>query len=202
MMTYHALQVYLYKIGLDDRLFPTSWMANVGSSPSSPYILQRTRFLVSCLNAVKSVAEQFLALADSVVLSLPYHNWAQLGHAILIFSRLLTVNRDAWDPSLVSGVPGFLNTLESIKGKLEAAISSGARATPPRGLPRILETVGPRLTEVGRMVTESSNAVGSGSGGCSNAGETDLGNLSEPTTLFNQDNAMLFTLFEGDEWLY
>ncbi|KAF5538172.1 cercosporin resistance [Fusarium phyllophilum] len=63
-MSFHMLQVYLYKIGIDERLHEPTNPTLLSSSDPSSHALRCSYLLVSCLNAVKAVIENFLFLTS------------------------------------------------------------------------------------------------------------------------------------------
>ncbi|KAF4948920.1 hypothetical protein FGADI_9204 [Fusarium gaditjirri] len=122
-MSFHMLQVYLYKIGIDERLHEPTDPTLLSSSDPSPHTLRCSYLLVSCLNAVKAVIENFLLLTSPTILSMPYTYWIQMGHCINMFSRLLVTHSTLWDPNLVTGIHDFTSTLERLAVKIEGAMS-------------------------------------------------------------------------------
>ncbi|KAF6521915.1 hypothetical protein HZS61_013443 [Fusarium oxysporum f. sp. conglutinans] len=106
-MSFHMLQVYLYKIGIDERLHEPTDPTLLPAADPSPHALRCSYLLVSCLNAVKAVIENFLLLTSPTILSMPYTYWIQMGHCINMFSRLLVTHSTLWDPNLVTGIHDF-----------------------------------------------------------------------------------------------
>src|SRR6478609_333440 len=131
-MSFHMLQVYLYKIGIDERLHEPTDPTLLPTADPSPHALRCSYLLVSCLNAVKAVIENFLLLTSPTILSMPYTYWIHMGHAINMFSRLLVTQSSLWDPNLVTGIHDFTSPLERLAVKIEGAMSEGAGMTPPR----------------------------------------------------------------------
>ncbi|KAI1062296.1 hypothetical protein LB506_006265 [Fusarium annulatum] len=125
-MSFHMLQVYLYKIGIDERLHEPTNPNLLPAADPSPHALRCSYLLVSCLNAVKAVIENFLLLTSPTILSMPYTYWIQMGHCINMFSRLLVTHSTLWDPNLVTGIHDFTSTLERLAVKIEGAMSEGA----------------------------------------------------------------------------
>ncbi|KAF5975030.1 phosphatidylcholine-sterol acyltransferase [Fusarium bulbicola] len=125
-MSFHLLQVYLYKIGIDERLHEPKDPTLLQASDPSPHALRCSYLLVSCLNAVKAVIDNFLLLTSPTILSMPYTYWIQMGHCINMFSRLLVTHSTLWDPNLVTGIHDFTSTLERLAVKIEGAMSEGA----------------------------------------------------------------------------
>ncbi|SPO04556.1 uncharacterized protein DNG_07241 [Cephalotrichum gorgonifer] len=196
-MSYHMLQIYLYKVALDSNIFPST-RTGTTPPPSSDRIVKRNQFLVSCLAAIEASTEIFLAMPPTLILSLPYYHWAQLGQAIVVLSRILTVRRECVDFGLIMSVSTFLDTTAKIKDKLDAVAASAATITPARRLPRVFDNLGIVLVEASRSITESlEDASGSFGSATRDVGD---GALSEATMLLDGDiEAILFTLFTNEQ---
>lgn len=138
-MSYRMLQLYLYKIALDDRLFP----------PQSPYATLRTNLLFSCLAAIESLVSLFFELPAQTILSLPYPNWGQVGHAMLILSRLAEVKHGTWDTGVVSSVLDHRETFRRLARRLEEVMAVGAKETPPRSFPEVFALMIDKLRDLG-----------------------------------------------------
>lgn len=145
-MSHYLLQVYLYKIGLHDQIFPKV------SSTLDPFysgVEERNQLLNSVSIAARSVIEEVISLPDIVLVSLPYLHWIQLGHAILILSRLIA----AADPlSDVGSLPAFKEDLERLRRRMEDARSMASTFTPPRSLPGVIDTISSKFTEIYELV--------------------------------------------------
>ncbi|EWG41655.1 hypothetical protein FVEG_03728 [Fusarium verticillioides 7600] len=195
-MSFHMLQVYLYKIGIDERLHEPPNPNLLSSSDPSPHTLRCSYLLVSCLNAVKAVIENFLLLKSPTILSMPYSYWIQMGHCINMFSRLLVTHSTLWDPNLVTGIHDFTSTLERVAVKIEGAMREGAGMTPPRYLPSMFNQMRGKLIDICGKVGESSKAMAQGYVGTPTAPESfDTGNM----IMDEETEALLFSfLGEGD----
>ncbi|KAF5005057.1 hypothetical protein FDECE_8473 [Fusarium decemcellulare] len=191
MMSYYLLQVFLYKVGMDDRL--TQALEPTAINPS-PYAMRCSNILVSCLNAVKSLLESFLNLSNSVILSIPYPNWIPMGHAILIFSRLLVTNHSYWDPSILTDLPDFTATLDRVCLKIDATISEGAQLLPPRHLPPMFKKLRERLVNIYKRVEESSRPSAQATGAVSVPATSGM---FEPGSMMldEETEALLFSFF-------
>ncbi|KAF4414821.1 hypothetical protein F53441_14693 [Fusarium austroafricanum] len=202
-MSFHMLQVYLYKIGIDERLHEpeTTDPKLLNASDPSPHALRCSYLLVSCLNAIKAVIENFLSLTPLTILSMPYTYWIQMGHCINMFSRLLVTHSTLWDPNLVTGVNDFCSTLERLAVKIDGAMNEGANMSPPRYLPSIFNQMRQKLLDICIKVTESSKAMSSQSGyniGTPTAPETfDTGNM----IMDEQTEALLFNFLQDGNFL-
>jgi hypothetical protein len=193
-MSFHMLQVYLYKIGIDERLHEPTDPTLLPTADPSPHALRCSYLLVSCLNAVKAVIENFLLLTSPTILSMPYTYWIQMGHCINMFSRLLVTHSTLWDPNLVTGIHDFTSTLERLAVKIEGAMSEGAGMTPPRYLPSMFNQMRGKLIDICRKVGESSKAMAQGYVGTPTAPESfDTGNM----IMDEETEALLFS-FLGD----
>ncbi|KLP01118.1 related to cercosporin resistance protein [Fusarium fujikuroi] len=193
-MSFHMLQVYLYKIGIDERLHEPTNPNLLPAADPSPHALRCSYLLVSCLNAVKAVIENFLLLTSPTILSMPYTYWIQMGHCINMFSRLLVTHSTLWDPNLVTGIHDFTSTLERLAVKIEGAMSEGAGMTPPRYLPSMFNQMRGKLIDICRKVGESSKAMAQAYVGTPTAPESfDTGNM----IMDEETEALLFS-FLGD----
>ncbi|PGG98563.1 hypothetical protein GX51_06760 [Blastomyces parvus] len=188
MISYHTVQAYLYKIALNDQIFSSlsattpgcPWTSNTDVPPSNTTptitpIVRRADLLVSCLFAIKSLADHFLALTDMVIFSLPYPTWLQLGHCILILTRVMEIRHSTWDLGYVSQLLDFREVLNRLARRLDKVISRGREAKPARHLPVIFEAVVERLGEIGKLIAEGLHAVGSGNNR-NNGAHNDIGN--------------------------
>jgi hypothetical protein len=154
-MSFHMLQIFLYKISMDERLRKESEHEN----DPSPHALRTSHLLVSCLNAVKAVIENFLLLTASAVLSIPYFYWIQLDHSINMFCRLLLEHPTLWDPNLSKGICEFTSTLDRISHRIECALSVGASMSPPKYLPSVIIHIRETLKDICAKVGESSRTM-------------------------------------------
>ncbi|RSL51521.1 hypothetical protein CEP54_011392 [Fusarium duplospermum] len=189
LMSCHVLQIFLYKVGMDDRL-----LHSVDTDGSSTYSLRLSHLLASCLNAVKAEASSVLSLANSVILSMPYLNWIQIGHAILIFSRLLVTHHSSWDPGLLTSIQDFADTLEGLSQKIEGAMNEGINSSPPRSLPTMFTKLRERFINICKRVEENSKPNTQ-----SNIGTTEISNSnmfeSGNMVLDEETEALLFSFF-------
>lgn len=188
-MSCHVLQIFLYKVGMDDRL-----LRSLDTTASSACSLRVSHLLTSCFNAVKAETASVLSLANSVVLSMPYPFWIQLGHAILIYSRLLVTRHDFWDPGLLTSTQDFADTLEAVSEKVEAAMNEGINSSPPRFLPTLFTKLRERFSNICKRVEESSR-VNTQNDLAST--ETSASNIFEPGNMVidEQTEALLFSFF-------
>lgn len=152
-MSCHVVQIFLYKVGMDERL-----SQSMETESSSKYSLRLSDLLASCLNAVKAEIESVRSLENSVILSMPYPHWIQLGHAILIFSRLLVTHHNFWDPGLLTSIQDFADTLDRLWKKFEGAMNEGANSSPPRFLPTLFTKLRERFMNICKRVEETSRA--------------------------------------------
>ncbi|EEU34191.1 uncharacterized protein NECHADRAFT_101769 [Fusarium vanettenii 77-13-4] len=189
LMSCHVLQIFLYKVGMDDRL-----LQSMETPSSSAFSLRLSDVLASCLSAVKAETSSVLSLANSVILSMPYPYWIQLGHAILIFSRLLTTHHNFWDPGLLTSIQDFTDTLEALSQKLEGAMSEAINSYPPRFLPTVFTKLRERFINICKRVEETSRAntqMNLGSTEPSVSDMFDPGNMA----MDEQTEALLFSFF-------
>lgn len=160
VICYHTVQVHLYKIALEDRLFPASPSGFVNTSASFTTgvpSLHRHTLLSSCWSATKAITKRFLTLSPRLMFSLPYPIWLQLGHSLLIFSRLLTVRDEAWNSSRIVVMEDFKDAILKLSRRLEDVMNQGSQLVPPRRLPDIFQLLVERLNDIARTVGGNSN---------------------------------------------
>ncbi|CAJ0548655.1 Ff.00g022680.m01.CDS01 [Fusarium sp. VM40] len=153
-MSFHMLQAFVYKFGVDKQLR----LISEASDPSSP-TLRYSYLVVSGLSAVKAVIEKFLLLSASTILSMPYTYWIQIVHCVEMFARLLVTHPTLWDPNLFVGVRDFTLTLERIFIKIGGAMGEGASMDPPRHLPATINTMREKLIDICALVGKSSKTM-------------------------------------------
>lgn len=152
-MSCHVLQICLYKVGIHDRL-----LQSLDTAASSTYSLRLSHLLASCFAAVKAETSSILSLANSVILSILFPYWIQIGHTTLIFSRLLATHGSFRDPGLVTSIQDFTDTLEGISRKIEGAMEQGINSFTPRFLPTVLSKMREILINICKRVQETSKA--------------------------------------------
>jgi hypothetical protein len=152
-----SVKLYLCKIALDDRLFQPS--SSPHETETMRYSMFRTNLLASCLLAIDSLLSLFFALPTDVVLSLPYQHWGQIGHALLLLTRLSEVRHDTWDASYVSSVLDLRETYTRFANKIEEVIATGGSKMPPRNLPAIFELMAARLRELGETASMDNSVL-------------------------------------------
>jgi hypothetical protein len=189
LMSCHVLQIFLYKVGMDDRL-----LQSLDTASSSAYSLRVSHLLASCFNAVKAETASVLSLANPVILSMPYPYWIQLGHAILIFSRLLVTHHNFWDPGLLTSIQDFADTVEGLSQKIEAAMNEGIDSSPPRFLPTVFTKLRETFINICKGVGENSRANTQNNPGTT---EASTSNMFEPGNMVidEQTEALLFSFF-------
>ncbi|KAF2188998.1 hypothetical protein K469DRAFT_564970 [Zopfia rhizophila CBS 207.26] len=156
LISYNTLRLYLYKIALDDQLFLTSSISTESTFPSTTYTIFRNNLLASCLATIKSMVSLFFALPTRIIFSLPYPTWGQIGHAMLILSRLSEVKHDTWDPAYVSSELDIRETLKALARRLEEVMTIGIGEIPARRLSEIFTHMVSRLRELSETVGRSS----------------------------------------------
>ncbi|RSM18493.1 hypothetical protein CDV31_002629 [Fusarium ambrosium] len=189
LMSCHVLQIFLYKVGMDDRL-----LQSADTDGSSTYSLRVSHILASCFNAVKAEAASVMSLPNSVILSMPYPYWIQIGHAILIYSRLLVTHHSFWDPGLLTSIQDFADTLEGLSQKIEGAMNEGINSSPQRFLPTMFAKLRERFVNICKRVEENSKANTQ-----SNIGTTEIphSDVFEPGNMVidEETEALLFSFF-------
>ncbi|KAF2687514.1 hypothetical protein K458DRAFT_415743 [Lentithecium fluviatile CBS 122367] len=138
-ISYQSLNLYLHKIALDDRLFPTT------------YTMLRTNLLASSLSAIESLVSLFFSISPQTILTMPYPTWAQIGHAMLVLHRLSEVQHGTWDRAYVSSVLDPRETFRRVARRLEEVMTLGMAESPPRHLPEIFTMLVARLKELGEI---------------------------------------------------
>jgi hypothetical protein len=189
-MSFHMLQVFLYKIGIDEQLHQTS----EAPDPSSP-ALRYSYLLVSCLGAVKAIIEKFLLLSASTILSMPYTYWVQMIYCVNMFARLLVTHSTLWDPNLFAGICDFTATLERISIKIRSTVSKGAGMDPPRHLPTIINTMREKLIDICASVRESSKTMSGDSPGLATTPSLDAIRVKN-MVMDKKTEALLFNFLE------
>lgn len=130
----------------DDWMNPTLSPSN--TSVCYPDIGQRDRCLVTLMNAAGMLINQICDLDDPVLPVLPYAAWVQLGHAIVILSRIVIYSREIGDSTLFfESISTFKNGLERFGRKMEATYA-GQR----RRLPAVFGALPGRLAEISMLV--------------------------------------------------
>ena len=167
-MAYCSLQIYLYKLSLDDRLFESvnfdeGWTKST-SGPNESYACSwRSDLLRTVFNAAQKLLDQLCHLDNSVLASLPYLAWIQLGHAILMHSRVVTASHETGDWMLFfESSSGFRDGVEKLGRKMEQVTSEqgeGEISTRPR-LPPIFGRIPAKLGEVRDIVEATVESQG------------------------------------------
>ncbi|PGH18691.1 hypothetical protein AJ80_04344 [Polytolypa hystricis UAMH7299] len=201
MISYHTVQIYLYKIALDDSLFPSSWTSNNTYPIVATDTLRHTDLLVRCLTAIKSLTDHFFSITDHLIPSLPYPTWGQLGHSIMILRRLIAFKHEAWDTSYISGTLNFRDLLNTLARRLEGVMRLGLQSNPIRQMPEIFGKLVERLDEIARntgetMASTSAGAVNAGDGAGGNGMVPDA-SLDDIGMLFDEETAQaMFQFFD------
>jgi hypothetical protein len=147
------LKVHLFKVSLDERLYPDSKStASAVSFPLFPFDPRRAHLLESCLSAIESLTTSLFSLPPQSLLSLPYPFWGPAGHMMLILSRLSDVHHGAWNPTYVSSTLDFQTTCRRFVAKLEEVVAVGKEMTPPRYLPEMFLFMITKFKELGGLV--------------------------------------------------
>lgn len=157
-ISYHSLQVYLYQISLDDRVFPPPNVSFPLVEDSHQYLTtctpprghdQWNTFILALFSAATKAVDHFSGLADPLILSLPYPVWTQMGHAILVLSRVVAISHHVGDPTFFfDSVLCFQTALERLRIRVESVISHGKESKGQKCLPEIFEAIPKRLTDI------------------------------------------------------
>lgn len=163
-MSYHTVQVYLYKIALDNRLIPTTSTSAAGPFPPAVSHLRRAELLLCCLSAINSVTEYFLSLSDASILALPYPGWMQLRHSVFVLWHLVAAVNHSWDPAYPSNLLNYSELLERLADRLDGVSSScaGAASSSVRRLPKLSEKFVQKLRETASAERNSSGSIDNG----------------------------------------
>ncbi|KAF2689106.1 hypothetical protein K458DRAFT_292127 [Lentithecium fluviatile CBS 122367] len=145
-LSHQSVRLYLRKISLDDRLFHSLSCANDGNA--TRYSMFRTNLLSSCLATIDSLMSLVFALPTDLVLSLPYLHWGQIGHALLILTRLSEVRHEAWNATYVSSVLDPRAIYVRLADKIDEVMAAGGSKMPRQRLPAILGSMAARLREL------------------------------------------------------
>ena len=149
MTAYYSMAIYLYKIALDDRLFPTP--SDTTTYSSTAYDMLRIHLLSSCLETIRDVSTLCFSLPIQDYFSVPYFILGQQGHTLLILSRLAEVKFGTWDAAYVSSILDPKETMRQTAMKLREAMVFGKALKPPRCLPNIFTHLIEKLTDVACM---------------------------------------------------
>lgn len=112
LMNYYALETFLYSVALNERMSAVRY----GNFP-----MARLEILLSCLESTKACFDTFLSFPPSSYFHLPYPLWSQLGHAIIVLSKLSLFNGEGWDQEYVRSQMDFFEVLSTFDQKLEEA---------------------------------------------------------------------------------
>ncbi|KAJ9260815.1 transcriptional regulator family: Fungal Specific TF [Paecilomyces variotii] len=112
LMNYYALETFLYAVALNERMSAVRY----GNFP-----MARLEILLSCLESTKACFDTFHSFSPSSYFYLPYPLWSQLGHAIIVLSKLSLFNGEGWDQEYVRSQMDFFEVLSTFDQKLEEA---------------------------------------------------------------------------------
>jgi hypothetical protein len=158
MLAYYSLAIYLYKIALDDRLFPCKSVNTSGAS----YDMLRFHLLTSCLFTIRDLRTLCSSLSIPSYFSVPYFLLGQQGHALLILSRLAEVKFGTWDAAYVMSVLDPKEEFRKTASKMREAMAAGRSQRPARYLPDILALLAEKLN--GQSVERGPASGASGRG--------------------------------------
>ncbi|KAH8171966.1 hypothetical protein LIA77_08734 [Sarocladium implicatum] len=152
-----SLRIYLYKISLDDRLFDSAnfdedreMLAFQTPNHTRP---SRGELLGTVSRAAQRLVEEFCRLDTIVCASLPYLAWIQLGHAILMLSRVVTASHEFGDFILFfESLSGFRDGIEQLARKMEDVTTGKGQEPAGPQLPLIFGKIPAKLGEIREIV--------------------------------------------------
>ncbi|KAB8231349.1 fungal specific transcription factor domain-containing protein [Aspergillus alliaceus] len=124
LLHYHTLEIILYKIALADGQSDIQF----GDHPMTQLDL-----LVRCLESTRSFFSCIFSLESRLFPIFPYTFWCQVGHAIIVLSRLSLYDSEKghWDRDYVRNTIDYNDTVDQLAGKLdEARLLIEEQATP------------------------------------------------------------------------
>jgi hypothetical protein len=121
---YDTLEILLYQVALSEQL---------SDAQCSGYTLTRLDILFRCLQATKSLFDDFNSFPSYYLTYMPFTFWCQFGHAVVALSRLsLFQSETGWDLEYVQNTVDFDQTIDRLMQKLEEARQLIERETGPR----------------------------------------------------------------------
>lgn len=198
---YYSIEQLLYETALNDAMHESRY---------STYPLSRLDMLFACLNATKACIEAFYSLPVLVYFDLPYLSWTQLGHSMVILSKLSLFVSEGWDHGFVQSVLDFPTTVDTLAvrmGAAKAAIemsvqeSAGRPGTLARGVPEIFANFAPKMQlmkEVHEMKRLTRTRPGPSHGPATNGPTSTRPGTDDDLTLFNSPN--LFEFLDQSFW--
>ncbi|GAD92710.1 hypothetical protein ANI_1_718024 [Paecilomyces variotii No. 5] len=145
LMNYYALETFLYEVALNEKMDTVRY----GQFP-----MARMDILLSCLESAKTCFDTFSSFPPSSYFHLPYPLWSQLGHAIIVLSKLSLFNGEGWDHEYVRSQLDFCEVLNTFDRKLEEAreysrrVSQEDDAAFPMDIPEIFVKLTPSLQQI------------------------------------------------------
>ena len=108
---YHIVEIHLYEIGLSE----------AHSSSYGTHALGRLEIIYSCLTALKSFFEAYVAIPIHSYYNLPLSQWTQFAYSIIVLSKLTFLQEDFWDASFTQQTVDILEILDQAAVRLEQA---------------------------------------------------------------------------------
>lgn len=109
---------------LEQLLYETALNDTIDESRYGTYPLNRLDMLFACLNSTQLCLEAFYALPIQDYVNMPYLTWTQMGHAMVILSKLSVLRMDGWDLGYVQSVLDFPVVIDSVLVRFEEARSA------------------------------------------------------------------------------
>ncbi len=122
-MHYYLIEVLLYETALD---------SDVGQRRYGSYPLARLNMLHACLNSTKLCFDTFYSFPVSQLFNLPYTVWTLIEHAIVVLSRLSSLQAEGWDHDYVRSILDFAACMDMLSQRLDEA-TAGVDITSGQG---------------------------------------------------------------------
>ncbi|KAJ9297657.1 transcriptional regulator family: Fungal Specific TF [Paecilomyces variotii] len=196
LMNYYALETFLYAVALNERMNAVRY----GNFP-----MARLEILLSCLESTKACFDTFHSFSPSSYFHLPYPLWSQLGHAIIVLSKLSLFNGEGWDQEYVRSQMDFFEVLSTFGQKLEEAreysrsISQAGISELSMDIPEIFVKLTPNLQQMKDCHKARIQAQTSATDETRGPSRGDSGSASSDD-LVVPDTAGLFEFLEDSFW--
>ncbi|KAL1854697.1 hypothetical protein Plec18170_004788 [Paecilomyces lecythidis] len=116
--------------------------------------MARLEILLSCLESAKACFDTFRSFPPSSYFNLSYPLWSQLGHAIIVSSKLSLFGGEGWDQEYVRSQLDFCDVLNTFDQRVEEAREYSRRFSLegdpafPMDIPEIFVKLTPNLHQI------------------------------------------------------
>ncbi|KAI9729358.1 MAG: hypothetical protein M1834_006881 [Cirrosporium novae-zelandiae] len=112
LLYYYSAQIRLYEVGVYD-------------SPKHIYYgnypFGHLEILYSCIMAVKDLLDTYYSIPPASYFGFPFYTWLQLGHALIVLSRLSLFQCDGWDLRHIKTIVDFSEAIDRVATQFEEA---------------------------------------------------------------------------------